>query len=287
MMFIVATGDLSAQGPLQADLRASFVKVIERLATEVDGVVGYLVTDLTSGERVAARLEREAFPTASTIKLSILYEFLKQADSGSLALDTPTPLNRTKVVGGDGVLQYLTTPSLSLRDHVALMIIISDNSATNVIIDTVGMQNVNARMDELGLSDIRLRRKMMDAAAAKRGDENVASPASLARLAELLWRGEGPRPETKDAGLKLLRQVGGQIRAGVPAAVTVFSKTGNLPGVRTEAAVVEVAGRPFSLAVMTSYLARDADGETVTREIASATWSYFDRLARGGAYGRK
>ena len=170
-------------------------------------------------------MERQAFPTASTIKLSILYEFLKQADGGSLALDTPAPLNRTTVVGGDGVLQYLTTPSLSLRDHVALMIIISDNTAANVVIDAVGMQNVNARMDALGLSDIRLRRKMMDAAAVKRGDENVASPASLAKLAELLWRGEGLRPESKEAALKLLRQVRGQIRNGVPAVVPVFSKT--------------------------------------------------------------
>lgn len=276
-----------APGPLQAELRAALVRQVERAAAGADGVVGCIVTDLTTNERIAARLEREPFPTASAIKLSILYELLKQAEAGALALNTPSPLDRRQVVGGSGVLQHLTTPSLSLRDQAALMIIVSDNTATNVVIDAVGMDNVNARMTGLGLADIRLRRKMMDAAAVRRGDENVASPASLSRMAELLWRGDGLRAESRDAALKILRQVGGQIRAAVPGAVPVFSKTGGLEGVVTEAAVVEVEGRPFSLAVMTTYLARNADGDRTIREIASAAFSYFDRLARGGAFGRR
>ena len=236
---------------------------------------------------MAARLQAEPFPTASTIKLAILYELLKQAEAGQQAVDQPEPLDRALVVGGSGVLQHLTTPSLSLRDHAALMIIVSDNSSTNVVIRAVGMDRVNQRMHALGLGDIRLRRLMMDAAAAKRGDENVASPASLARAVELLWRGEGLTRESRDTGLQMLRRVGGGIRAGVPAAVPVYSKTGGLEGVRAEAAVVEVQGRPFSIAVMTTYLAVDAEGDRAIREMASAAYGYFDRLAKGGAYGRR
>jgi beta-lactamase class A len=279
--------DVSAQGPLQAELKAAFVRSLERAAATVDGVAGYVVTDLTTRERVAARLDAEAFPTASAIKLAILYELLKQSEAGALALDTPAPVNRAHVVGGSGVLQYLTTPSLSLGDHAALMIIVSDNSSTNVVIDAVGMAKVNARMTALGLGDIRLRRRMMDADAVKRGDENVASPASLARIAELLWRGEGLRTESRDRALQILRRVGGQIRAAVPAGVAVFSKTGSLDGVRAEAAVVEVEGRPFSIAVMTTYLARESEGERAIRDVAAAAFGYFDRLARGGIYGRR
>jgi len=274
-------------GPLQADLAAQLVRSLDRSASGLDGVVGYIVTDLTTGERVAARLEREPFPTASAIKLSVLYEMLKQTDAGTLTLDTPAPVNRGQLVGGSGVLQYLGSPSLSLRDHATLMIMVSDNSSTNIVIQAVGMDKVNLRMAGLGLGDIRLRRLMMDAAAVKRGDENVASPQSLAKVAELLWRGEGLTPASRDAALGMLKLVSGSIRQGVPARVPVYAKTGSLDGVRTEAGVVAVEGRPFSIAVMTTYLKDDNDGGRVIREMTAAAYSHFDRLATGGAYGRK
>jgi beta-lactamase class A len=277
----------SAQGPLQADLKAQFTKQLDGIAANLKGVIGYRIVDLTTGEQVAARLEKEPFPTASTIKLSILYEMFKQAEAGTLPLDTPTPLNKAQVVGGSGVLQHLTAPVLSLRDQAALMIILSDNTATNVVIDAVGMDKVNARMIAMGLGDIKLRRKMMDAAAVKRGDENVASPGSLSKIAELVWKGEGLKPESRDAARKILHEVPGQIRNATPARVLVASKTGTLDQVRAEAAVVELAGRPYCLAVMTTYLANDNDGEKAIYDVAAAAFSYFERLATSGAYGRR
>jgi beta-lactamase class A len=167
------------------------------------------------------------------------------------------------------------------------MIILSDNTATNVVIDAVGMERVNDRMAALGLGDIRLRRKMMDVAAAARGEENVATPASLAAIAERLWKGDGLSAESRTAAHRILRQVSGQVRNAVPGSVPVFLKTGSLTGVRAEAAVVEVTGRPFAIAVMTTYLARDDDGNRLIRDIAAAAFGYFDRLARGGAHGRR
>ena len=115
------------------------------------------------------------------------------------------------------------------------MMMVSDNSSTNIVIQAVGMDKVNARMAALGLGDIRLRRLMMDAAAVKRGDENIASPQSLAKVAELLWRGEGLKPESRETALGMLKLVSGSIRQAVPARVPVFAKTGSLDGVRTEA----------------------------------------------------
>lgn len=128
---------------------------------------------------MAARLEREPFPTASAIKLSVLYGLLKQAEAGTLQLDPLTPVKRADLVGRSGVLQHLGTPSLSLRDHATLMLMVSDNSSTNIVINAVRMAQANARMTAPGPGDIRLRRLMMDAAAVKRGDENVACPQWL------------------------------------------------------------------------------------------------------------
>jgi beta-lactamase class A len=280
-------GSTAPAGPLQTDLGAQLVRTLDRLGGTLDGVVGYVVTDLTTNERIAAKLEREPFPTASAIKLAVLYELMKQVESGAVVLDTPAPVNRSQLVGGSGVLQHLRSASLSLRDHATLMIMVSDNSSTNIVIQAIGMEKVNARMATLGLGDIRLRRLMMDAAAVKRGDENVASPQSLASIAERLWRGEGLKPESRETALGMLKLVSGSIRQGVPARVPVFAKTGSLDGVRTEAGVVAVEGRPFSIAVMTTYLKEDAEGGRVIREMTEAAYSHFERLAAGGAYGRK
>lgn len=285
---IVALGAVAyAQGPLQSELRVQLIRQLDATVASLTGVAGYRIIDLTSGGQVAARLERQQFPTASTIKLAILYEMFIQAEAGTLDLDTPAPLNKAQVAGGSGVLQHLTAPVLSLRDQAALMVIVSDNTSTNVVIDAVGMDRVNTRVQGLGMADIRLRRKMMDSAAVARGDENVASPASLVRIVEMLWKGDGLKPGSRDEARRILGRVGGQIRAAVPAAVPVFEKTGGLPGVRAEAAVVDLPGRPFAIAVMTTYLANDSDGDRAIRDIAAAAFSYFERLATGGAFGRK
>lgn len=276
-----------AQPALQGDLRGQMTRRIDDIGRNLDGVVGYAIVDLTSGEQVAARLAHEQFPTASAIKVPILYELLKRADEGSLTLDAAKPLERSQVVGGSGVLQHLTTPSLSLRDFAALMIILSDNTATNVVIDAVGMGNVTARMKAMGLGDILLRRKMMDDAAVRRGDENVASPASLLKATELLWKGEGLTPARRDIGRDILRLVPGAIRSAVPNRVAVYSKTGSLSAVRAETAIVDLPNAPFGIAVMTTYLKEDATGSRAIGDTAAAAFSYFERIAASGKYGRR
>lgn len=271
---------------LAADLLRAFEARLDAVVRGLDGVAGYAIIDLTSGQRFE-RLADEAFPTASTIKLAVLYELLKQAEEGGIDLDRLAPLDKSQVVAGSGVLQHLRAPSLSLRDHAALMMILSDNTATNIVIDAVGMPRVNARMETLGVRPSLLRRKMMDAAAARRGDENVASPSALARTATALWEGDGLTDASRDEARRVLRQVNGQIRRAVPSRVPVFSKTGSLTAVRAEAAVVALEGRPYAVAVMTTYLGSDPDGDRAIFDIAAAAFSYFERLAEGGAYGRR
>ena len=194
------------------------------------------------------------------------------------------------MVGGSGVLQHLSAPMLSLVDHAALMIILSDNTSTNVVIDAVGMANVNARMKALGLGDIQLRRKMMDAAAVRRGDENVASPASLGQgRPRSSGAVRGCRSDSRDAARRILyRGPAARFAAPFPAACAWPARPGRLDGVRAEAAVVELEGRPFALAVDDDVPAQPMrDGERAIGEVADAAFSYFERLAPGGAYGRK
>jgi beta-lactamase class A len=281
---------LVAQTPaksLPSELRKVLDRKLAPIVESLDGVVGYAALDLTSGEEIG-RLEGEEFPTASTIKLAVLYELFRQADDGRIALDSATPLDRSQAVGGSGILRAMGTPALSLRDHAVLMMSLSDNTATNVLIDRVGIPAVAARMQSLGLTGVRLRRKMMDSAAAARGDENVATPRDIVRLLRVLHAGEGLQPASKAGALKILEVgAGGQIRRGVPASIEVLNKPGDLEGVRVDAAIVRAEHRPYAIAVMTTYLRDEEEGERAITDVSRAFYEYFRRLGFGSEYGRQ
>jgi beta-lactamase class A len=281
------TPSVSAQQDAKAsDLHRKLVSRFERVATDLDGVMGYTIVDLTSGDRIE-RLGSSVFATASTIKLAILYELFKQADEGTLRLDEALPLDKRHVVGGTGILAHLTAPSMPLRDYATLMVMLSDNTATNVVIDTVGMEHVTARMAGLGLKETKLRRRMIDMEAARRGDENVSTPGELAGLLEVLYRGDGLRKESHDGLLAILQKPKDTpMRRGVPATVRVANKPGTLEGVEVDAGIVYLPGRPYIFAAMTTYLKDNAAGEAAIASASQAAFEYFSRLAKSSEYGR-
>ena len=261
------------------ELREKFAARLAAIATGVDGVVGYEIVDLTSNERVS-HLERETFPTASAIKLAIVYELYKQVSEGRIKLDETLVLDRSKAVGGSGVLIHMGTPTLSLRDYATLMVTLSDNTATNVLIDRLGIAEITRRMQKLGLPGTQLRRHMMDGAAARRGDENVSTPSELISLLKSLQS----MPEAI-ALLKLPKE--NRLRRGLPAGVESADKSGELDGVRVDAGIVFVKNRPYAFSVMTTYLKNEDEGERAITEMSRAAYQYFERLATSGVAGRR
>jgi beta-lactamase class A len=270
----------------RTELRDKTQKQLASVADGLDGVMGYVVIDLESGERFE-RLPSETFPLASTIKLSILYELFKQAEEGRLKLDEVRALERREAVGGDGILNHLSAPAMPLRDYATLMVVLSDNTATNLLIDAVGMDNVARRMAALGVKGLQLRRKMMDLAAARRGDENTGSPADLARLLTIIYRSEGLSKKSSDDILAILaKPKRSALRDSIPADVRVADKTGTLDGVEADAGIVYVPGRPFVFVATTTFLKSNAAGEAAIRAASRAAFDYFDRIAKSSEYGR-
>jgi beta-lactamase class A len=268
------------------DLRARLGERLNAIAGSLDGVMGYAIAGIESPERFE-RHANDVFPTASTIKLAILYELFRQADEGRVQLDAQQTLDRRAAVGGSGILNELTTPTLSIRDYATLMIVLSDNTATNVLIDVVGMKQVTARMQSLGLRNTRLRRKMIDLEAARRGDENVSTPAELAMLLQLLYRGEGLSSTSRDSLLAILRKSkSSPMRTAIPARVAVANKPGGLEGVAVDAGIVYLEGRPYVQAIMTTYLKDDAAGDAAIESASRAAFDYFSRMAASSEYGR-
>ena len=277
---------LPAADGKKAALQQALERRIQAIADSVDGVMGYEVMDLTTGARFG-RLQNEVFPTASTIKIAILYELFKQADERRLNLDEPVTLDRRHVVGGSGVLAELTAASMPLRDYATLMIVLSDNTAANFVIDTVGMTAVTTRMAALGLPATKLRRRMMDVDAARRGDENVSTPAETARLLEIVYRGHGFTKNDQGGLLGILRKAKtSPMRRSIPDSVSVANKPGELDGVAVDAGIVYLDGRPYIFSAMLTYLKDGAAGEAAIEEASRVVYEHFARLAGSSEYGR-
>jgi beta-lactamase class A len=278
-LLLAGTASAGAQTSPPAELRAKFEKRVQEISSRVDGVVGYSIVDLTSGERIA-HLDGATFPTASAIKLAIVYELFKQAEEKRIDLDEKITLDRRQAVGGTGVLVEMGTPTLSIRDYAVLMVTLSDNTATNVLIDRLGMDRIAARMQGLGLSGTKLRRHMMDTAAARRGDENVSTPDELAKLLRAM------NESMPDAIALLKKPKENRLRKGLPEGVASADKSGELEGVRVDAGVVYAKNRPYVLCVMTTFLKDEAEGERAIEEISRVAYEYFIRLGAGGVLGR-
>jgi beta-lactamase class A len=268
---------------------ALFEKLEARIAATdraLDGLLGVSLKDLKTGATLELRPE-ETFPTASSIKAAVLYDLYRQAGEGRIDLDGITRPGGQRVKGG-GALEVLSDRvSLTWRDLGALMFAFSDNEATNLLVRRLGLDAINRRLQDLGLGRTRMRRLMMDLEAARRGEENVSTPAELRRLMEELYSGTGLAPE---AVLDLRRIAtlpkDSPFRLPLPEGLPVADKPGSLEAVRCVGAVVDLPGRPYSVALMTSYLRQDADGEAALRELSAAIFETFDRLARASEYGR-
>ncbi|HEY4842630.1 MAG TPA: serine hydrolase [Terriglobales bacterium] len=254
----------------------------------LDGVMGVAIVDLTDGHKYLLHAN-DVFPQASSIKICVLAELYRQAQQGQLKLTDLYTVNAADLVPDSDIMNGLTpgVTRITLRDLATMMLAVSDNSATNVLIDRVGMENVNAFLSAQGLRDTRLRRKMMDLKAATEGRENISTPNEMAKLLQALYRGEILNKEMTDDFFKVLStHKESFIPRNLPEDLKIANKPGELEGVRNDSGVIFVDKRPYILCVMTTYLRHERDGEEAISNVSLAAWRMFDRLARGSEYGR-
>jgi beta-lactamase class A len=254
----------------------------------LDGVMGVAIEDLTSGDNFFLR-ENEVFAQASSIKIAVLAELYQQGQQGKIKLTDLYTVQASDLVPDSDIMGGLTpgVTRVTLRDLATMMVAVSDNSATNVLIDRVGMENVNAMLDSLGLAHTRLRRKMMDVQAAKEGRENISTPHEMMSLLEAVYRGKILTKESTADFFKVLgTNKDSWIPRDLPAGLKIANKPGALEAVRNDSGIVFVEGRPYIICVMTAFLGNEREGEEAITKISLATWRMFDRLSRASEYGR-
>src|SRR5213080_1361854 len=273
------------QQVLWQKLEASIAEVDRNL----DGVLGVAIEDLTTGQKYLLHAD-EVFPQASSIKIAVLAELYHQAQQGKLKLTDLYTVQSSDLVPDSDIMGGLTpgVTRITLRDLATMMVAVSDNSATNVLIDRVGMENVNGLLlDSLGLTHTRLRRKMMDLKAAGEGRENVSTPAEMMALLDALYRGRVLNKQMTENFFHLLSvHKESYIPRNLPEDLKVANKPGELEGVRNDSGIVFTGKRPYVISVMTTYLRRERDGGEAITKISDAAYQMFDRLSRASELGR-
>lgn len=191
------------------------------------------------------------FVSASIIKLAILGTLLDQAQSGVLSLDDSATVGPSDIVGGTGVIQASGAGgSYTYRQLAACMIQDSDNIATNLIIDAVGMPAVNEYARGIGLAETVLNRRMMDFSTDV---ENYTSANDVARMLQLIYQGKLVSPDASEFALDLLKgqHDGAGLLEGLPAGSVFAHKTGTLDGVFNDGGIV-LASNPYVMVVLSS-----------------------------------
>lgn len=255
---------------LQAALRADKDACGVRLGFAAQGLEGPF-----AGREVGAN-EGLVFESASLIKVLILVEVFRRADFGEISLE-----QRTEVRSEDAVDYSEMVRGGTVRDGFTVeqlaegMITVSDNTATNVLIDLVGMENVNSLARDLRMTRTKLGRKMMDFRSRSAGVHNLTSAADMVTLLGAIWGGVllSPRSGRSALGMLERQRSATNIPAALPPGSRVAHKTGELGDIEHDAGIVVLPGRSFALAILTRGPA-EAKSRTF-RRVAAAVYEDF------------
>ena len=246
-------------------------KSIQAAVESFAGEAGVFAINLRTGEQIAVNADRR-FPTASTIKIAVMLEVYHQASEGRLSLDDVLPVKDSERVGGSGVLNGMSPGlSMTVRDLVHLMIVLSDNTATNVLVNRVGTKRLDQRLTTLGFKDTKIFRPTfrdgrpdIHPELEKEFGLGMATAREMARLMVMIAQEKAVNSEASKAMLATLRRQ--QDRAMLPRLLPPGLQIGNKTGtdsekmadaaghrgaIRADTAIVEGRGTHYVIAVFT------------------------------------
>ena len=235
---------------------------IQNAIKDFSGHVWIYAKNLDTGKDYALRAD-EQVRTASTIKLAIMAETFHQVAQGKLHWTDEIVLTKQNKQGGSGVLsEFSDGTKIDLQTALHLMVVVSDNTATNLVLDKVGTDNVNAFAESLGLHQTRSLRKIGGGGEAKVLDEQplyknfglgVSSPRDMVRLLEMLENGQVVSKEASNEMLNIMKrqQYKDGIGRGLPDTIQSASKSGALDRLRSDVGIIYTRRGRIALAITT------------------------------------
>lgn len=286
VLFILSLPSI-AQDTHQEIIREKLQTDLEAVINDYEGVAGVHIIDLSNGDRWGYR-DNLQYPQASAIKVPILLELFRRAESAPDLLRKRVEMTDEVRTLGSGVLRYLTDggSSLSLEDYAIYMIKYSDNTGTNVLIDELGMTEINALSASLGAEHTLLQRKMIRPDQSAIGNENLSTPRDAAAIMERIATCGMPMSLSACARVREILEMykDGPIRTPVPDEVAIAFKPGGITGVSTVWGIVDVPNRPYVIVVMSNY---GGNGGAVIEKISWLAYDYFSRLSGITEYGTR
>ncbi|MBT2687694.1 serine hydrolase [Bacillus sp. ISL-47] len=249
---------------------------ILELASRCEGRVGLFIQ---TEEGIIEENGSEVFSSASLIKVPILLAGLSQAKNSLLQLDEEVQINDADRVGGSGVLQSMSKGlKMKVIDLMTLMIIVSDNAATNLVIDLIGEEEINGYMKSIELKNTELNRKMMDFEALKRGLDNKTTAIDMVSCLKTLTERSLLPEKNKALAKRILdgQQFKNKLANTVdPAKVQVAGKTGELPGIEHDCAIFTGNRKIVYAAVLVDELKNQTAGREVLSSIGNRIYRYM------------
>ena len=240
-----------------------------------DANIAVAYKNLNNSETILIN-ENKIFPSASTIKLLILGELLNRVEKKEICLSDKIDVYKYNKVGGDGILKELESEiSLTYKDVATLMIILSDNYATNILIDILGFENINNLAKELNLNNTKLKRKMMDQEAAKKGLENETCAQDLLNILDLIYSKNFISEEMSIlANDILLKQQVNGLNILLPEDTKVAHKTGDLDNLEHDVGIIYLKEVDYILCILTNKLDTNYQGKKIISEISKTVYDY-------------
>ena len=243
---------------------------------KLPGKIGFYYKNLVTGEVITYK-EDESFLAASVIKLYIMAEAVRQCKAGILTKDDMVVIDKSKCVPSCGALTYMHDGlEVTIQDLYTLMIILSDNSATNFLIDILGEEAINDGIRALGHEKTQLNRKMYDAEKSAIGIQNYVCPLELGMFLERLYNGEVFDADSSEHMLSVMKdqRLNGKIPFHIhtlPEHGRIAHKTGEDTGITHDVGIV-YAKQPFVLV----FLGNETDVARYEREMADISLMLYE-----------
>lgn len=216
-------------------------------------------------------------PSASIIKLFIMAAAFKSVEEGNITLNKRINIKREEKVPYSIVTLFDDEDSFTLKDLIILMIIQSDNTATNKIIDIIGMDYINGFIKDQGFKNTVLKRKMMDSLARKEGRENYTSAQDIAALLESIYLGKLVNENCSHIMKEILTHQldESMMRINLPDSLTVAHKTGDLEGVKHDTGIVYASFGEYIFIMLTWNSYSDNYARNVIGNTSNIVYNYF------------
>jgi beta-lactamase class A len=252
LLLLLFSCTVAAQTPAKLDDQ------IKPIVASFKGKVSLFAKNLDTGETYALNPD-ERVRTASTIKIAVMIEAFARVNEGKAKWTDEVVLTKEKKVSGSGILAELSDGlKLTLRDAVNLMMILSDNTATNLVLDVLTTDAVNARMESLGFKQIKINRKVGSGGESTAGKDpenkkfglGVTTPREMVLIMEKLERGEIINPTVSKEMIDLMKREQGRNAIGRSLwNVEMASKYGALDRLRSAVGILYMKNGKVAIAI--------------------------------------